>query len=199
MLQERALRRHLSAWPLVRIQETLWREIDFVHLAVDSPQPLFAEGPVIRGARFTPPGGFATLYLTFDRSTTSLEIGAIFRHADGRETALRERPTTLIPVRVELSGVLDLGDASLLKTLRTSDQELTGEWRFSQARGIEPATQRLGRIAHETGRIRGLRYRSAKVPERFCLAVFVDRLDASSDSIASIDPDDRLVQQLPTP
>ncbi|MCH8488284.1 MAG: RES family NAD+ phosphorylase [Candidatus Cyclonatronum sp.] len=197
MLPESELRNKLAVCPLGRFQGRLWREIHTEHILDANPRPLYAEGPVKSGARFTPKGGFRTLYLSFDRLTASLEIQASFRKYDGSLIDLADRPTTILPVDADLDSVLDFTNADTLDLLNTNISELTGEWRYAQLTS-EAVTQILGRAAFESGRIKAMKYRSAKDPRHgLCLAVFIDRLVKGHDQISCIDKSKKLSVLIP--
>jgi len=117
MLPESELKKRLSRCPLKRFQHRLWREVHTEYILSPVPKPLYAEGPVKSGARFTPKSGFRTLNLTYDRLTASLEIQASFRKNDGSIIDLSDRPTTILPVDADLDSVLDLTDESVIGAL----------------------------------------------------------------------------------
>lgn len=172
MLPKKELKNHLSTCGLERLQKKLWREINTEYLLGSNPKPLYSEGPLESGARFTPKGGFRTLYLSFDRLTASLEIQSSFKRNDGSLIDLADRPTTILPVKVDIDSVLDLTD----HILDTNISELTGEWRYSQISSTA-VTQTLGQTAFESNRIKAIKYHSAKDPGHGkCLAIFIDRL-----------------------
>lgn len=197
MLPEAALKNQLSEIALKRCQCRLWREVRTEYLLGPHPNPLYAEGPVIRGARFTPKGGFPTLYLSYDRQTASLEIQATFRRADGSLIDLADSPTTMLPVDADLDAVLDLTDPDVLEQLQTNTSELTGEWRYTQLKS-EAVTQTLGRVAFGSQHIKAIKYISAKDPYHGrCLAVFVDRLQRYYDRLICVDKSGKLSVHLP--
>ncbi len=197
MLTEKELLYHLSSCPLSRVQKRLWRELNTEYILEANPKPLYSEGPVKSGARFTPKGGFRTLYLSYARLTASLEIQSSFKKNDGSLIDLADRPTTILPVDVDIDSVLDLTDDSLVQMLKTNYSELTGEWRYSQISSIA-ITQVLGRAAFNTNRIKAIKYRSAKDPQHgVCLAVFIDRLVKGDDRIECVDNSTKLSVIIP--
>lgn len=197
MLPERELKNHLSTCSLIRVQDRLWREINTEYILDSKPKPLYSEGPVKSGARFTPKNGFRTLYLTYDRQTASLEIQSSFKKNDGTLIDLADRPTTILPIDVDLDSVLDLTDPNVIYSLKTNTSELTGEWRYSQITSVA-VTQILGRAAFGSNRIKAIKYHSAKDPHQGrCLAVFIDRLVKGKDQIACVDKSNKLSVIIP--
>lgn len=197
MLPKKELKNHLSTCGLKRLQKKLWREINTEYILESNPRPLYSEGPLESGARFTPKGGFRTLYLSFDRLTASLEIQSSFKRNDGSLIDLADRPTTILPVKVDLDSVLDLTDNSIIQILDTNISELTGEWRYSQISSTA-VTQKLGQTAFESNRIKAIKYHSAKDPGKGkCLAIFIDRLIKGEDQIECIDNSKKLSVIIP--
>jgi RES domain-containing protein len=207
MLPEEELRATLPGLPHITLHGPWTRVVGF-HLLLGPPpgaptgtrsQPLWAGGPSIDGARFTPRGGARTLYLASDAHTALLEVQAVVQIAPGPAFTLRTQPWTLISVDGVLTDVLDLTEPAIQVALGTTLAELTGEWQISQLRGQVAPTQRLGQAAYETGAFIGLRYTSAKNPrEGTGLAVFADRLTPDRPSyLEVVDPHGRLYQRLP--
>ncbi|TVQ00231.1 MAG: RES domain-containing protein [Balneolaceae bacterium] len=197
MLPESELKNHFSTCPLKRVQDRLWREINTEYILETKPKPLYSDGPVKSGARFTPKGGFRTLYLTYDRQTASLEIQASFKKNDGKIIDLADRSTTILPIDVDLDAVLDLTDTNILDLLKTNTSELTGEWRYTQITSVA-VTQILGQAAFESKRIKAIKYHSAKDPyQGRCLAVFIDRLVKGEDQIVCVDNSKKLSEIIP--
>jgi RES domain-containing protein len=204
MLPEAELRVVLSTAPLREVPGPWSKAVAFRHLqgpppggeTGDPPQPLWPGGAPRYGARFTPRGSFGTIYLASDIETALREVGAIFRPT----ITIPGEPWVVVPVEGSLAAVLDLTDVALQDLIGSSLQELTGTWRI-QPPGREAPTHTLGRLAYETGRIVGIRYISAKNPERGTnVAVFVDRLVAGagrSGFLRAVDPHSHLAQRFP--
>jgi len=117
---------------------------------------------------------------------------------------LRTPPWAVFAVEGVVTRVLDLTAARNQERLGTSLSELTGEWRYTQARhfrgeGPLPPTQLLGKAAYETERITGLLYRSARDTfDGLGLMIFPDRLRRGRVNFLSVfDPRERLSQRLP--
>jgi RES domain-containing protein len=135
---------------------------------------LDAIGSRLLGGRFNGKGRFEVLYLGCDALTAQMEADAIL----GR----RGSPNVHVGVEGRLTSVLDLTNEEIKRALGTSVDELTAEWRLTQARGREAPTQVLGRLARASGRIEALYYVSAAhPPDGRCLAVFPDRVAAPSE------------------
>jgi hypothetical protein len=151
------------------------------------------------GARFTPRGGFGSLYLASDAMTALREVSAVF----GLRT-IRTPPWTVFAVEGFLQRVLDLTDEGVLDRLKTSRSELTGDWLLGQdlhqhGKGPLPPTQLLATAAYETGKVVAMRYHSAKnIQTGFNWVVFADRLLPDQPSFLKVyDPSRLLRQELP--
>jgi hypothetical protein len=100
-------------------------------------------------------------------------------------------------VRGRLQKVLDLTDAGVLATLKTTEEELTGPWIMGQVQGGEAPTQILGRVVHAVRRIEAILFPSSKDrPEGRCLAVLPDRLKRGS-SLEIVDETGLMKERLP--
>ena len=160
-------------------------------------EPLWGMGSRVSGARFTPPGAFETIYLAEDPVTALAEVALVIRHPQAPPLNFRTPPWVLITVDGMMLSVLDLTDAGIQAAVGTTPQELTGEWRYTQAEGKEAATQLLGRIGYQTGRFDGIRYPSSKNPPHgVCMAVFPNRLNPPA-FLEVYDPHGNLAQRLP--
>jgi RES domain-containing protein len=154
---------------------------------------------MIYGARFTPRGGFPTIYLASDPYTALLEVEATLRNPFGPPFTLRTPPWTLFSVDGVLADVLDLTDLDVQSRLRTNLAELTGDWRVTASLDLMPPTHLLARIAYESRVVTALVYVSAKNPAHGTgVAVFADRLTSGGASFLEvIDPNGRLVHRVP--
>jgi RES domain len=151
------------------------------------------------GARFTPLGGFGSIYLAPDAVTALREVSAVFG-----ERTIRTPPWTVFAVEGFLQRVLDLTDPNVQSQLGTSLSELTGDWVLSQdlhREGKEPLppTQALAKVAYDMGTITAIQYRSAKnIKTGINLVVFADRLALGEPSFLNVyDPSGLLKQRLP--
>jgi len=156
------------------------------------PQPLWGGAAKIKGARFTPKGGFDSIYLAGEPITALLEVQALVV-MPGSMMPLRTAPWALVTVDGIVSNVLDLTDVGILKALGTNEAEMTGAW----AKEANPPTQKLAQAAYETGKIAGIKYGSAKHPDGLNLVVFPDLLvPPSTDYLEVYDPHDNLAQRI---
>jgi len=207
MHEEAELRRVLAALPTITVHGP-WSRAVALHLLQSPPpgapvgtppQPLWSGGAPQRGARFTPRGGFDTIYLASDHHTALIEVQAIYQSTSGLTVTRDRQPLAIVSVDGVLANVLDLTDEAIRRRLGTTLAELTGDWLYAQAIGLTPPTQLLGRIAYETGRIVGLRYVSAKSPPTGTgLAAFADRLVPGEVSyLEVVDPHGLVRQRVP--
>lgn len=159
-------------------------------------QPLWGLGSKRFGGRFTPKNSFETIYVAEDPVTALAEVSGVLL-AGGSATPLLSLPWVTVTVNGLLLSVLDLSDPGIQAKLGTNSQELTGEWRYTQATGIEAPTQLLGRVCHWTRLFDAIRYPSSKnLPSGRCLAVFPDRLKSGA-FLEVYDPTGHLAQRLP--
>lgn len=98
--------------------------------------------------------GFETLYLALDGKTALFEKQVQFGDPYGPPEALLVTPkigrTSVVPVDVNLDGVLDLSDVNIHDLLETNAQEITGDWRGYQIRGPNMAPH-LGVLSAPAG------------------------------------------------
>jgi len=201
MLQGAALAEALARVPLVELHGPWARAVAFQHLRAappghpseGPPQPLWPGSAALRGARFTPKGGFGSVYLSGDAVTALAEVEGVFLHRQLRPVLVPCRRVWMV-IRVEglLTRVLDLADPKVQALLGSSSAELMDPWL-----GIDrPPTQRLGQAAFESGRVVALRYGSIKHPDGYNLVVFTDRLaDVAPDYLEVSEPG--MAQRLP--
>ena len=137
--------------------------------------PLSAAGSLQRSGRYHRAGTFAVLYFALERETVLYETGQRLRTAAGLyDTAVLTHET--VEIAVHLLHVVDLTDATVVESLGTSLQELTGSWELYADDRAGAPTQVLGETAFATGTISSLRYPSARHSGRANLAVFPARL-----------------------
>jgi hypothetical protein len=148
----RRLAEALAHVPLIELHGPWARAVAFQHLRAapsghppESPvQPLWPGSATLRGARFTPKGGFGSVYLSGDAVTALAEVEGVFLHRQLRPVLVPCRQVWLV-IRVEglLTRVLNLADPKVQTLLGSSPAELTGPWL-----GMDrPPTQRLGQAA----------------------------------------------------
>lgn len=167
----RKLGRRIAGFGLSRVQLTLCRAVGAKHLLRVPPQPLYHLGSAAFGARYTPLGGPAGLYLAGDQPTAYAELQHLFCDPSGRLLPLRPQdPVMTLYVEAEVSGVLDLTEQRVRRALGVTRAGITGEWRMQMDRylagsGAMPLAQQIGHAAHATGRVRG-RLLSVRAVER---------------------------------
>ena len=156
------------------------------------PQPLWGGAAKIGGARFTPKGGFDSLYLASDPVTALTEVSALVA-LPGGPVPVRAAPLVIVSVDGVISRVLDLCEAGTLAVLGTNAQEITGTW----VKIAQPPTQTLAQVAYDAGIIAGIQYPSVKHAGGVNLAVFPDRLAAgSTDYLEAYDPQGLIAQRI---
>ncbi len=157
------------------------------------PQPLWGGAARIAGARFTPVGGFDSIYLAHDPITAFIEVSALIL-LPGGPVPVRSAPWVVISVDGIVNNLLDLTDPATLAALGTTAQEMTGTW----ATLPHPPTQLLAQLACDSGRIAGIKYASAKHPGGINVVVFPDRIAAAPGNYLEVyDPHGHLAQRLP--
>jgi len=198
MLHGAKLKTALSKVKLIAVHGPWSRVVGYRHVLrapggkKGAPQPLWGGAAAIKGARFTPKGGFDSVYLAWEPVTALLEVQALVV-VPGGTVPLRTAPWTLVTVDGIVSNVLDLTDAAILKALGTNVQEMTGAW----VKEANPPTQELAKAAYNSGKIAGIKYGSAKHPGGVNLVVFSDRLvPPSTDYLEIFDPHGTLAQRI---
>lgn len=207
MLAEAELRQVLPTLPTRVVHGPWYRAVGYAVLQGppseappgSSPQPLWPGGPKGKGARFTPKGGFDSIYVASDPDTAFAESNRVFLVPGGPTFPLRSAPTVTLTIDGIIVEVLDLADATILANLGTSIAELTGDWRYTQSTGAIPPTQLLATVAYESQTVHGLLYISAKNPEQGRnLVVFTDRFGCGQAcSLEVYDPSGQLYQRFP--
>ena len=156
------------------------------------PQPLWSGAAKLAGARFTPPGSFDSIYLAQDPITAFIEVSALII-LPGGPLPIRSAPWVIVSVDGMLHHLLDLTDPAILARLGRTEPEMTGTW----VKAPHPPTQLLAQLAYDTGRIAGIRYRSAKHPSGINLVVFPDRIAVSPGNYLEVyDPNEKLSQRI---
>ncbi len=196
----RTLARRIVRAPLAEVEGTLCRAVRAKHLRRTPPEPLYYRASE-DGARYTPSGGPAGLYLASDQATAFAEIRHLAQGPAGEPLPLQlHEPVTLIYVEVEVDRVLDLSDAQVRRGLRVSLRAILAEWQASMLAYLTgkeemPFTQQIGLAAHISGVVKGILYPSARAKGGKCLVVFPDRI-GPADYVASYDPASFLAQEL---
>lgn len=139
---------------------------------------------------------FPLLYLSENQQVAMFEVGAILGSPYDLYVPNPTHSWVLLNVQVTLQQVADLTDVAVQKRLRTTAQELTGDWRGYQLRqptssvkqptGLAP-TQLLGAALYAVDGLEGFRVPSVPMPTHMNLVVFPDKLLPGS-SLAFHDP-----------
>jgi RES domain-containing protein len=152
---------------------------------------------------------FTVLYLAEDPTVALFEVQAMLGtplhgYAQGPNLAAGNWTTTQI--NVLLHSVVDLTITSQRRMIRTTVQELTGDWRGYSLRNpnavLSPPhytnvpTQRLGSALRAGRGLEGFITYSARVPTKRTLAIFPDRLRKGSH-ISFTDPATGISASLP--
>ena len=162
----------LSLLPRVPFAGTLYRAIDYEALhgfhsvAPYTPAPLYCHGAPAKGARYTPKGGMASLYLAEDFGTAYEEANQAYLtvQAINPKAVPGSPPTVLLSARVEVASVLDMTDPNIQRALSTTLAELTAPWRLFQRAGHLSPTQLLAQTVFQNNIAQAIRYPSAVVP-----------------------------------
>jgi RES domain-containing protein len=141
-----------------------------------NPEPLWPGGAPLKGGRYTPKGGAPAVYLANDPDVAAKEVNFVFEIPGGPRISIPKNPTTFIQVDVVLTRVLDLTDEDVRRALRTTESELTGNWRLS---ANEPPTHTLGAAAFAAGHFSALKAPSSKAASGSILVIFSERLAGS--------------------
>lgn len=134
---------------------------------------------------------FESLYLAENPLVALFEVEALYGDPSvpGSVIPHPQKAYIVLNVQVSLSRIADLTDGAAQASLKTSAQELTGDWRGYQQRGrsttvqqpsgIAP-TQGLGAAFHSIPGLEGFRTLSARIPYHEVLVVFPQKLQPGS-------------------
>ncbi len=194
MFRPQQLKTALAEVRLIAVHGPWTRAVEFRHLHVAVPDPLWGGASKINGGRFTPKGGFDSIYLAWDSITALAEVQSLVFLSGGPFQPITP-PWVVMSVDGVVSRVLDLTQAETLTALGTNGQEISGAWEMIDF----PPTQALARAAHGSGRIAGIKYPSAKNRGGggVNLVVFPDRLGLNpTDYLEVKDPHGHLNQRI---
>lgn len=121
---------------------------------------------------------FEVLYMAPDAQTAIEEAGLIDK--------FRLPPRILITLDVRLQSVLDLEERKIVEDSGIEFERLFSSWRYPGDK--ESYTQTIGRLVYHSRRFEAIRYPSARVRNKYNLAIFPERLRKSS-VIKIYDPD----------
>lgn len=147
---------------------------------------LSAAGSRIAGSRFNPPNKAEILYAALDRIAADHEAVSY----DFGSAAPLYPPTITTSITFALERVVILDDQAL-RLLGTNLEEMTGDWRRMQRRGLVAPTQALGRALYDAGDIQAFVVESARVEGSSNLALFPRR---AKGLYSLYDPFDELPQ-----
>jgi RES domain-containing protein len=140
------------------------------------------------GARWNPPGGFRTVYGSFDVETAVGEALAHFRHF-GLPVS-KAMPRVLVALEAKLQRVLDLTDGTTRRMLGVAARRMLDEpWREEQKKGREALTQAIGRLAYGAS-VEGLLVPSAAWRGGVNLVIFPANLDAPKSWVRILNTDE---------
>jgi RES domain-containing protein len=141
---------------------------------------------------------FEILYLAENHMVALFEVQALLGSplSSGGVVPHPRRAWTILNVTVNLQSIVDLTASASQTILDTTAQELTGDWRGYQLRGVHSSvtgpsgsapTQDLGSALFNTAGVEGFRSLSAKLSDQMVLIVFPQKLKPGS-SIQFLDP-----------
>lgn len=157
-------------------------------------EPLSVKGSVIAGGRYNIPGYLqekglpiaGALYVARDIEIAMTELGTDLEQSKKVDP---ESLYKLISFRIsyKLDGVLDLTNSSNLSILKTSYQELTGNWREANEEYEIVPTQMLGLAVMRSNQFNVIKCHSAQTSRgnNYNLAIFI----AEVNEIDTIDRD----------
>jgi RES domain-containing protein len=187
------LARAIAALPLREVKGWLCRAVRSKYLKNRKPpEPLYFMGSARTGARFTPVGGPAGLYLADHQDVALAEVRDVVFDSSGKRRPLRRRDAvTLVTALTRVQGILDLTDADVLRRIGITADDVAAEWQttmeeYLAGRGPLPLTQQIGTAAHLTGRVSGILFPSARHPGGLCVCVFPDRLSATAGDVIRV-------------
>lgn len=167
------------------------------YISASTPALLFDLGPKIAkgGQRFSPSGDHRGLYVSTELVTAGAEFAGS-RHAWQAGNCCKH---VVFDMDVKLASVLDLTDAKIRRTLRTSRAEILSPWKgFSALRkGKWPATWTLGHHAFASGKFDGILFPSNRNSSGTCLLVFTERLIGNKAHVIIHKQDGNVWERLP--
>jgi len=150
-----------------------------------------------RATRFnggaTAPAPFETLYLAENPMVALFEVEALYGDPSvpGSVIPHPQKAYITLNVQVALSRVTDLTDDAAQASLKTSAQELTGDWRGYRQRGRnttvqqpsgDAPTQSLGAALSSVADLEGFLTLSARIPYHEVLVIFPQKLQTAVTS-----------------
>jgi hypothetical protein len=174
--------------------------LQYSHTATESSR--FGSGIAAKPA-------YPLLYLAENHQVSLLEVQAILGSPGSGVVVSNPRSAwAILNVAVNLHEVADLTDLSAQAGLKTSAQELTGDWVGYKLRGRSGATitapvgnaptQELGATLYRFPKLQGFLTISAKAPDRKNLVIFPDKIKTHAKSfIQFTDPATGKIHKIP--
>lgn len=199
MLDAKSLESTLPKLPVVAHAVTLHRVVALEHYESGDPKRLlYDEGPKknAEGQRFTPspPDGFRGIYAAEDLLTA----GSEFTGSPAKWNAGDCANSVIIRIEADLKRVLDLTDATVLKSLKTTKKEILSAWLgYHVIHGSWPATWTLGQSVFLNGSYDGIRFPSKKNPPKGTnLFILTERLSASGGVVRILNSNGSLREEI---
>jgi hypothetical protein len=178
---------------LIDIAGVLHRGIYDKHLRSKSPPDALYFVGSNAGRRYTPPGGPAGFYLSFDPATPLAELRAVTYDQSGMpQPSGKNPPVVVLSYDVSARRILDVTNDDVRRALGLSLAQLRSDWESLQAHflsgaGAMPPTQLLALAAHELKIVQGIKYRSVRDRKRGVnVVIFPDRLDRTGGDHISV-------------
>ena len=180
---------------LIDVAGVLHRGIYDKYLRSKTPPDALYFAGSSAGRRYTPPGGPAGFYLSYDPATPLAELKAVTYDQSGmpRPTG-KNPPVVVLSYDISVRRILDLTNPDVPRALGLTPTRIGCDWEKLQAQfllnaGAMPPTQLLALAAHDFKLVQGIKYRSLRDRKRGVnVVVFPDRLDgAGGDHITVYD------------
>ena len=170
----------LESLPGVAIDQVFTRFVDFEkYQAASAKDLLYDGGPPISGQRYNPIGGPKGLYLGEGLVVARTEF------ANGTLAALKPKRSSAsiqLDAHVRLQRVLDLGNPSIRRKLKTTLDELKSPWEgYFALHGHWPVTWVLGQAIFDSERFDGIRFPSAELKRHYNLLILTERLGPGAE------------------
>jgi RES domain-containing protein len=192
----------LPTLPRLVMNGHAFRCIDYKYLAVASQlhpnRFLYGLGAPVAGARFTSAGGPQAIYMAENQATAFAESNPVQAIVGKIDPGLAPPtpPGAYASIMYQLQAVLDVTDVDVQAALGTTRGELMKPWRQEAKRGHVSSTQQLGQAVYDSGVFQAIWYESARTPNTYCLAVFIDRLVAPA-YLEVFDPNNNINERVP--
>lgn len=135
----------LAGLPVRTVAGTFWRAAQLRHLSTPLSTRHTRHSPGRFNAGTPDRPGPEVLYLAADLLTAQIEVGILLGSPDAGRPLLPNPHAvgwSMLPVSVRMRRVVDLTEPAVLAALRTSVQELTGDWTGYAERPAVPPLRR---------------------------------------------------------